>query len=158
MALDDLRVNGNLIGWGSHIFKVDGDRVIGVTAIAWDQTRERAYGWGMNRAHAPISATAGKYTPGVVKLTMYKHTADALRARYAAAADDGVSYGNPRLDSFLQYVEGDKVSTIDFEGAAITKDGGSDEENPDPNKEEWELQVMRIKVNGLTLYDSSEGD
>ncbi len=158
MALDDLRVNGNLIGWGSHIFKVDGERVIGVTAIGWDQTRERAFGWGMNRAHAPIAATAGKYTPGMVKLTIYKHTADALRDRFAAAADDGVSYGNPRLPMFLQYVEGDKVSTVEFDEAAIQKDGGNDEENPDPTKEEWEMQVMRIKVNGKTLYDSSEGD
>lgn len=158
MAIDELRVNGNLIGWGSHLFKLDGERVIGVTAVAWDQSRERAYGYGMNRAHAPIAATAGKYTPGVVKMTMYKHTASAVRARLASLAEDGVSYGNVRVPGFLQYVEGDKVTTIDFEEMAVVKDGGSDEENPDPTKEEWEFQVMRIKNDGLTLYDSTEGD
>jgi hypothetical protein len=158
MALDELRVNGNLIGWGSHLMKVDGERVIGVLSVAWDQARERVYGYGMNRAHAPIGATSGKYTPGVLKMGMYKHTATALRARFASLADDGVSYGNPRVPIFLQYVEGDHTTTVEFEDCAITKDGGSDEENPDPTKEEWELQVMRIKVDGLTLYDSTEGD
>ena len=70
--IDDLRVNGNLIGWGSHILKMDGERIYGITSIGFDQKRERSYGYGMTRAHAPSGRTGGKYTPGAVKMTLRK--------------------------------------------------------------------------------------
>jgi hypothetical protein len=158
MADEPLRVNGNLIGWGSHILRIDGDRAIGVTAINWDQARERAYGAGMNRAHAPIGRTGGKYLPGALKTTMYKHTAIALREKLAAQASDQQSYGNVAVPIFLQVAEGDVTSTTEFEECVVTKESSDAEENPDPEKEVWEWSVMRILNNGLSLFDDTEGD
>ena len=155
---DDLRVNGNLIGWGSHILRIDGERWYGVTSVGWEQSRERTFGWGMNRAHAPISRTPGKYVPGALKMTLYKHTASALRESLATLADDGTSYGNVSVPIFLQYAEGDNTTTVEFDDACVTKESGDDEENPDPTKETWEWSVTRILNDGLTLFDASEGD
>jgi hypothetical protein len=153
---DDLRVNGNLIAWGSHILKINGNRWFGITGISWDQKRERAYGWGMARSHAPSGRTPGKYTPGALKTTLWKHTAGALRAYLASLVEDGRSYGNAEVPIFLQYVEGSKTFTYEFEEATTVGENCSDEENADPNKEEWEWSLMRIRSDGLTLYDSSE--
>jgi hypothetical protein len=158
MTNDDLRVNGNLIAWGSHILRIDGDRWYGITSMSWDQARERVFGAGMNRAHAPIGRTSGKYVPGVLKTTMYKHTAQALRAMLALLAIDGVSYGNTAVPIFLQCAEGENTTTDEFDEACVVKESSDTEENPDPTKETWEWSVMRIKHDGLTLYDSSEGE
>jgi hypothetical protein len=153
---DDLRVNGHLIAWGSHILKINGTRWFGITGISWDEKRERSFGWGMARSHAPSGRTPGKYTPGALKTTAWRHTAGALREYLASLVDDSRSYGNAIVPIFLQYVEGSKVFTVEFEDAAPTGITVSDEENADPNKEEWEWSVMRIRNDGLTLYDSSE--
>lgn len=158
MTNDDLRVNGNLIGWGSHILRIDQDRWYGITAIDWEQSRERAFGYGMNRAHAPIGRTPGKYIPGPLKMTMYKHTAQALRATLALSAVDGASYGNVAVPIFLQYAEGENTTTLEFDDACVVKETGADEENPDPTKEVWEWSVTRILSDGLALFDASEGD
>jgi len=153
---DDLRVNGNLIGWGSHILKIDGERWFGITGINFGEKRERSFGWGMTRSHAPLARTGGKYTPGAVKMTMWKHTAVALRKKLASKASDGRSYGNAEVPVFLQCVEGDKTSTTEFDQMTTTGIDCSDEENADGTKEEWEWSAMRIRRDGLTLYDSSE--
>lgn len=153
---DALRVNGNLIGWGSHIFKINGERIFGLMSIGWTEKRERAFGYGMTRSHAPLGRTSGKYTPGPLKTTLHKHTATALRQSLADLVDDGRSYGNAEVPVFLQYVEGDKVFTVEFELCATTGQDCTDEENPDPTKEEWEWSYMRCSQDGLTLYDSSE--
>jgi|SRR6185295_9212836 len=158
MADEELRVNGNLIGWGSHILRIDGDRIYGVTAISWDHSRERAYGAGMNRAHAPVGRTSGKYVPGTLKMTMYEHTAIALREKLAALASDETSYGNVAVPIFLQVAEGEKTATVEFEECCVVKEGSDAEENPDPKKQTWEWSPMRIINNGFTLFDDTEGD
>jgi hypothetical protein len=113
----------------------------------------------MNRSHAPIGRTAGKYTPGVLKIKFHKHTAVAMRTLLATYAEDGKSYGNARVDNYLQYVEPQtmQVSTVQFLDCTTTGENCADEESADPRFEEWEFSVMRIITDGMTLYDSTEG-
>ena len=155
---DQVRINGNAVSWSSTIFKIAGERVTGVASVAWDQKRERTLVYGMNRSHAPIGRTAGKYTPGVLKCKFLKHTAVAMRTLLATYADDGKSYGNARVDNYLQYVEPNtlNVSTVEFLDCCVVSEGDSDEESADARFEEWEFSVMRIITDGTTEYDSSQ--
>lgn len=157
---DDIRVQGNLVSWGSYILKIDGQRWYGITKIDWDHKRERSYGYGMGKHHKPIGRTAGKYTPGPVKLTMHKHTGIALRKYLMTrpAAGSGVkSFGNVEFSMLLQIVEGTISSTAEFDRCVNVSKSGGAEETADPSMEEWELSCMGVHEDGGALYDSSEG-
>lgn len=154
--LDQVRVNGNLISWASTQLKINGEILNGLVSISWDEKRERAFGYGMSRSHGPRGRTAGKYTPGNVKIKANKDSVIAMRDYLGALADDGRSFGNTRFPIILQYVEpGQLPSTVVFEDCAVVSLTASDEESPDPRYEEWEFSTMRIRTDDLTLYDSS---
>jgi hypothetical protein len=45
---------------------------------------------------------------------------------------------------------------VQISGCVITGNSSSDEESPDPLKEEIEIDCMAIRRNNLTLFDSME--
>lgn len=153
---DDQRLEKNLVSWGSHIFKIDGVRWFGLTNIEFDEKNEPAYGYGMTRSHAPISRTAGKYTPGVVKLTWHKHSAILFNQYLANRAPDGKSIGKVVFQAMLQVSEDDIVSETELVNCRVMSRASKAEENPDPNMRDIEIHVMRIIEDGTTLYDSTE--
>lgn len=152
---DDLRVNGYVIGWGSHILKINGLRWFGITSFDWGQKRERVHAHGMSKAHAPIGLTSGKYSPEPFKLSMWKKTEIKLRKYLATLAEDGRSYGNVLVPIFLQIVDGPDVSTVELVDSGITSEAATGEESPDPTKATWEFLPTLIVVDGLTLFDNT---
>lgn len=155
---DQVRINGNLYSWSSVKFLIDGDPYTGITSITYADKRERAYGYGMGRHHAPHGRSAGKYTPDPVKVTMWRGAAQAARTALAALALDQISYGNVRFVASVQYIEiGEVPINVTIEGCVWTANSATDEESPDPLKEEVELNPMLIRRNGLVLFDSTEG-
>ena len=86
---DPVRINGNLFSWGSVEFQIGNDRITGVTSIEYGDARERTMAYGMNRSHAPIGRSVGKYTPEPVKVTVWKHTANEIRKALDQAAGSG---------------------------------------------------------------------
>lgn len=154
---DQIRVNGNLIGWPSCVLKIDGERWYGITAINWDESLETAKGYGMGRHHAPIAETPGKYVPGNLKLRMYEHTAIQLRKSLASKSPDKRSVGRVRVPVFFQCAEGEFTSTVEFKKARVVKMTPGVEEGPEGMIEEWELSNLGIVTDDTTLYDSSEG-
>lgn len=153
---DPIRVNGNLYSWGSIVFKVDGERFTGFTSINYADKRERVHGYGMGRHHAPIGSSSGKYSPENVKVTGYKHAVQALRKALAAKAGDNKSYGNIRFPGVVQYIEPDEEEiTVELDRLVWVANSAADEENPDPLKEDFELQPMLIRRNGLQLFDGT---
>jgi len=154
---DDLRVNGNQVSWGSLTVKVDGARLFGFTAISFADSRERVKAYGMGRAQAPRGRSRGKYATEPVGLTGWKVAIQALR-KSLADAGDGVSYGDTVFQIVLQYTEGEEAPiTVEIEDCVFTKNTTSDEEGADPLKDEIEIDCMRIRRNGLVLFDASEG-
>ncbi len=154
---DVLRVNGNQHSWGSITVKVDGTRLFGFTAISFADSRERVKAYGMGRAQAPRGRSRGKYATEPVGLTGWKDAVQELR-KTLADAGDGVSYGDTVFQIVVQYVEGDDDPiTVELEDCVLVKNTTSDEEGPDPLKEEVEIDCMRIRRNGLVLFDDSEG-
>jgi hypothetical protein len=152
---DRERINGNTYSWSSTEFHIGDDRITGVKSIEYGDSRERALAYGMNRSHAPIGRSAGKYTPDPVKVTVLKSTADAIRASLARQAGTG-GPGNAESTIVVQYTEDDLGSVVDIiRRCTLTKQASKVEENPDPLYEDMEFQCLTIDWNSGTLYDST---
>lgn len=155
---DQIRVNGNQLSWGSIILKLDQDIFTGFTAISFADKRERVKAYGQGRHHAPRGRSRGKYTIEPVKLTGWKASVQIFRTQLAARSVDGKSYGDVEFQIIAQYVETDELPlTVAIERCVWAGNSSSDEENPDPLKEEIELDAMLIRRNGLVLFDGSQG-
>jgi hypothetical protein len=155
---DAIRVNGNQVGWGSIVLKVDGDRFYGFTAVSYGDKRERSKAYGMGRHHAPRGRTAGKYSTDPVKLTGWKSSVEELRIALAARAGDGKSYGNVEFTIEVQFIEsGETPMSVTLERCVIVADVATHDESADPLKEELEIDCMLIRRNGKVLADATEG-
>jgi hypothetical protein len=155
---DQIRVNGNQISWGSIIFKLDSERFTGFTAISYSDKRERVKAYGMGRHHAPRGRSRGKYTVEPVKITGWTASVQALREGLARRAADGVSYGDVEFQGLVQYIEATEQDiTVELDRLVWLTNTTSNEEAPDPLKEEFELDCMLIRRNGLVLFDQTEG-
>jgi hypothetical protein len=155
---DQIRVNGNQLSWGSIILKLDQDVFTGFTSISFADKRERVKAYGQGRHHAPRGRSRGKYTIEPVKLTGWKDSVQIFRTQLAARSPDGKSYGDVEFQIIVQYVEiGEIPLTVAIERCVWTGNSSSDEESPDPLKEEIEIDAMLIRRNGLVLFDASQG-
>lgn len=156
---DQIRVNGNQLSYGSITCRVGNESFSGFTAIAFSDKRERVLAYGMGLHHAPRGRSRGKYTPDPVKLTGWRASVAALRRQLAVLSDGGKNYGDVEFDVVTQYFEfedGEPLIVV-AEACVWTSNNATDEENPDPLKEEIECLPMLIRRNGFTLYDSTEG-
>ena len=156
---DKLRVNGNIVSWGSVVCKIDGERFSGFTAVSYADKRERVKAYGMGKHHAPRGRSRGKYSTDPVKLKGPKSTFQAMRDKLAALSADGVSYGDVEFPITLQYVETDDGESmiVELEQAVWMSNNSGEEESPDPLQEECEFDIMRIRRNDKVLFDASEG-
>lgn len=153
---DQIRVNGNQLSWGSIEVQIDGERYYGFTGIGFADSRERVKAYGIGRHQAPRGRSRGKYSVEPVTLTGLKASVQELRAALAERAPDGVSYGDVVFQVVVQYTEPDETPiTVELEDCVWVKNTTSDEEGPDPLKEEVELDCMRIRRNGLVLFSEA---
>ena len=148
--------NGNLMSYGSIIFKIDGDVYTGFTKVNYADKRERALGYGGGKAQGPRGRTRGKYTPEPVTVTMFRDSASRVREALAVAAGTG-SYGDYEFEIEVTYEEaGDAgVQTDTIERCVWVGNSTSNEEGPDPLMTEIEFSCMFIRYNGLTLFDET---
>jgi hypothetical protein len=157
MASDPIIVNGNQISWGSIVLKLNSERFTGFTAISFSDKRERVKAYGMGRSHAPRGRSRGKYTVEPVKLTGWKESVQIFRQALASLAPDGASYGDVEFQCLVQYIEPSEAEIdIEIDRCVWMTNTSSDEENPDPLKEEVEFDAMLIRRNGLVLFDQTE--
>lgn len=154
---DEIRVNGMQLSWGSIIAKVDGERYTGFTAISYGDKVETAKTYGMGRHHSPRGRTRGKYTTEPVKLTGPKSSMQALREQLAKRSSDGKTYGTVPFELVVQFVDtGEKGITVALEECRLVGNTEGHEENPDPLTDEVEIDCMRIRRNGLTLFEEAQ--
>jgi hypothetical protein len=157
MASDPIIVNGNQISWGSIVLKLDAERFTGFTGISFSDKRERVKAYGMGRSHAPRGRSRGKYTVEPVKLTGWKESVQIFREALAARAPDQQSYGDIEFQILVQYIEpSEREIDVEIDRCVWMSNSSSDEENPDPLKEEVEFDAMLIRRNGLVLFDQTE--
>jgi hypothetical protein len=154
---DAIRINGNQFSWASVRLKIAGEPFHGFTSINYADKRERVKAYGMGRHHAPRGRSHGKYTTEPVKLVGWKSSVQELRALLASQAADGKSYGDVEFPISLQYIEADETPMIiSIERCVWTGNSTADEENPDPLKEEIEIDCMYIRRNELVLFDAMQ--
>lgn len=157
---DAQRINGNQYSWSSIVFKLGAERFTGFTSISFGDKRERVKAYGMGRHHAPRGRSAGKYSVDPVKVVGWKSSVQALRAALAAQSADQKSYGDVEFQGLVQYIEDDSSETemtVELDRLVWASNTTSDEESADPLKEEFELDCMLIRRNGLVLFDGSGG-
>lgn len=155
---DEIRVNGNQLSWGSIKVKLDGVLYYGFKSLAYGDKLERVKAYGMGKHQAPRGRSRGKYTIDPVKLGGPKASIQALREALAAKSTDGVSYGGVEFEVIAQYFEAQELGiTVQCERCVFAANSSSEEEGADPLNEEIELDCMKIRRNGLVLFDESEG-
>jgi hypothetical protein len=156
---DQIRVNGNVLSWGSIVVKFDGDRYYGFTSVSYGDKRERVKAYGQGRHHAPRGRSRGKYSTDPVKIGGPPSSFEILRSALAKRSGNGTSYGDVEFEVLVQAVEDgtERPINVQLEECVVTAESANFEENPDPLKEEWELDTMRIRRNGKTLFDSVTG-
>lgn len=160
MAGDQFRVNGNVLSWASITLRIGGVPYSGFKLINYGDKRERAHQYGMGRAHAPRGLSAGKYGLDDGKIGGSKSSCAAVRAALAALASDGKSFGNVRFDIDVLYTENDSSELPihdQIEGCVITGGAANHTEGVEGLEEEMPFKAMRIRWNGLTLFDDTQG-
>lgn len=158
MAADTIRINGFVHSWGSITCKIDGQKFFGFTSVGYSDKITRALQWGMGKHGAPRARTRGKYEPGECKLGGPKDTVHALRQALAAKSPSGNSYGVTEFQVILQYIDvGVTPLIVNLDKCLWFSNDSSEEEGGDPLKEEFGFQPMKIKRNGLVLFDDSGG-
>jgi hypothetical protein len=154
---DAIRVNGNQLSWGSIRLILDTQPFFGFTAISYADKRERVKAYGLGRHHAPRGRSSGKYSTETVKLTGWRSSIAQFREALALRAPDQISYGNVEFMISVMYSEPTEPNIeVQILGCVWVGNTASDEESPDPLKEDIEIDCMSILRNGLALYDSTE--
>lgn len=153
---DQVRINGNALSWGSIRAKVADEVFSGFTKIEYGDKLTVGKVWGMGKDHAPRARSRGKYETDTVKLEGPKSTVRALLARLAQLSSDGASVGQVVFQITAEYVEASDDPQLDeLEDCRVIALATSHEENPDPLKETIEIDCMRVRRNGLTLFSTS---
>ncbi|AKF06078.1 hypothetical protein [Sandaracinus amylolyticus] len=153
---DTVRINGVQISWSSVKLKIAGQPYSGIKSIEYADGVETSLSYGMGKHHAPRGSTRGKYVPEPFVLDCFTSTAKAIREDLnKLAGRRGIA--NVPVAIILQYVEpDDAVITVEALDAKLTKNESSHEEGPDALSEKLSFQPMRIKRNGIALYDTTE--
>jgi hypothetical protein len=154
---DSIRVNGNLLSWGSGGIKIASDRYFGIKEISFSEALEQTLIYGMGRHHAPRARTRGKYVPEVLKVVMEVNTVKTVQAALAAQAADSRSFATVEFEVFLEGVEAEQTYTAQFNRCKWQKTGASWSEGPDAWYQECEFNYFTVVQNGLTLFDATEG-
>jgi hypothetical protein len=158
---DQRRINGVQISWSSCKLTIDGESIFGFISISFKDALEVSYAYGAGRDHGPRGRSAGKYTPDPVVISMWASTAQEVRRMLSQRAQQqgrGNSYGKAVVPIVLQYIEADdSTMTIEFEECRYLSASTSNEEGADALKEDVEFSPMRLRRNGLVLFDESEG-
>jgi hypothetical protein len=147
-----------MVSWPDIIAKAASKPVALLCGVTYSDKRERVKAYGQGKHYAPIGRTKGKYTVENPKLTFWKGGAERFRIMLADLAPDRKSYGDVEFEFSLQYIpDGQPPMHVQFLRCVYAGTSATEDENPDPFKEEVELDIMGIIRNGRTLFDSTQG-
>lgn len=155
---DQVNINGNLLSRASCTLKMEGEPFFAWNTCEYGDKRERAYGWGSNRAFKPIGKTKGKYEPNKFVVGLQQHASLNVLQSLAKLSPDGVSVGEPSVLWTLSIDEPGVASIlIELEGCTLEEPTASVEDTPEGIIEKLTFMPMGLKRNGMTLYDSATG-
>lgn len=154
---NEVRVNGNVLSWGSTILRINGISQNWITSLSYSEKRERSQVYGMGRHQGPRGRTRGKYSVEAPKMKGPKADVQGFIDYLAGLSANGASYGDVEFNVMLQYVEAFATVTVELEGCVVAGVTASEDEGAEALQDELELNCLRIRRNGKTLWDSSVG-
>jgi hypothetical protein len=158
MAGDSVRINGFIHSWGSIKVKIADEQYVGFTGLGFGDKLERVFAYGMGPHHAPRAQSRGKYSTEPVKLKGPPGSIQTLRSVLAAKSASGTSYGSVEFEVIAQFfTTGDVPITVQLESCLWAENASQHDESPDPLSEEITFTTMKVRRNGLVLFDDSEG-
>jgi hypothetical protein len=153
-----IRVNGNDYSWGSIVLKINGEVFSGFTEISYSDKRTRTKGYGAGKHQAPTRRARGKYEVDNCKIKGYMRDVRLLRQELAKYSPSGKSYGDTPIQIDVEYIEADDTPIHDeIEDCVWASNSQTASEGPDLLMVEFELDPMRVRRDGLVLFDDSEG-
>lgn len=151
---DFVRINDTILSESSCTFKFDGIPFVDVTALDYDQKRERKLVHTSLKSGKPRGKTSGKYSVGNFSFTMLRDSYDKLTDQLTIKGLG--SYGDADFVFFAQYGEpGIKPITVIIDGCNIVadKEGMADGEAVT----EVTCMGMTLTRNGKRLWSVQKG-
>lgn len=160
-----LRVNSALYSWTSCIFKVDNLPTApdgtpwDIVSLDFEEKRERKVVYSNRQDGRPRGKTSGKYS--VPSVTMKMLTAQHMKLlQYLALSTGTPSYGDAEFGILVQVAEpviGAQPITYSLKQVTIDDIKDGHEEGIDELVTEFELGVLNMSRNGLTLWSAIRG-
>ncbi len=154
---DQVLVQGRLLSRSSCQLKRDGEEFFGWDTMEWGQSRERGKAYGSGKAGGPRGKTGGRYAAKELVIGFHQDTALAVKKSLAREASDSKSYGNVSHMWTLTVSEpGLETQLYEWTGCTLDDESGGAEDSAEKMLEKFTFGPMRMKHNGLSLYDQSQ--
>jgi hypothetical protein len=149
---DAIRVNQNVLSWGSITAKLGGVRYTFFRTVSYGDKRERTFQYGAGVDHSPRGRTRGKYSTEEGKLGGAKAGVRQFLLDLATKASDGETYGDVEFDVIVEFFENDELPCTDkLYRCVVTGVNSSHEEGPDGLEDELTLSYFEVTRNGKRL-------
>lgn len=149
-------INGKTFEASGCRLKVAGMPIKGWKSAKYSDKRTRSKVKLMDKSLAPVDLTQGEYNADQITLEMLKQTVQALRNRIALLSTDGTSFGQVKFNGSLQYTQiGLPSQNDEWIGMMWSGNDGAVSASPDPLYESVTFDVMKLKWNGVKLYNPS---
>jgi hypothetical protein len=142
MALDPPLVNGNKHSFAEIEVSLDGDRLLGIQAVNYDDTLEPGIVPGTSAQS--IGRTLGEYKC-TASIDVVKASADAWRKKHG---DGWMTKVFPMVVNY-QVADGDPLITDEVRHCRVTKAADSHSKGTDGLIEKWDIQPLVIIRNGI---------
>jgi hypothetical protein len=155
------RLNGTPFSNTSCSWLIAGAPYIGITAINYEEKRERALIHGQRKDGTPLGITSGKYSVGAVTMTMLTSTFQRLAEQLTILGLG--SYGDAIFPIIATYSEtraslaGEPPVIVDIQGCRITGIKNPHAEGFEGLMTEVEMMAMTLSRNGLRLWSVING-
>lgn len=160
--IDTVRVKNTYHSWGQTELRGDGELFNKYQSIDYDEKLEKTLIFGAAKSRKPIGKSAGKYTPGKIKLGCLAGSAAEFEKWMATKASDGRSLTLATIKSLtLQLMSPDDVPImIEFSnvGFVSATDGFKDDSGALTSNIELDFEYAVKDIDGtiVTIWDSSE--
>lgn len=150
MAIDTVRINGRVCSWQGTELTFNGERFHKFTAIDYGDKSSKSFVYGTEGK--PIGITRGKYETDPLKVTGPKAAIQDLREFFATLSETD-SYADATCGvAVLQFLENDRVITVEFRNVTWNEDTASHSEGTDALEDSASFYVETLSRDGKVLY------
>lgn len=154
----ETRLNGSVFSATSCSWKIALAPFVGITALDYENKRERKQVFGSNRGIGPLGKTSGKYSVGNTSITMlrssYQRLIELLTPLGAGSYGDAIF---PILATYSEPLSGVPPIVVDIQGCVIVNEKDSYAEGIDELLTTVDIMADTLTRNGLRLWSVVNG-